>query len=72
MAIKAGILGAPVVAMTAIVVLLNRIDADSTLVVAGLTAVAVAGGSLFGFFADRLPGLPRFVPGRRAERSRAS
>jgi hypothetical protein len=70
MAIKAALMAVPAVAMTIMVLLLNWVDAGPAPSVAGITLVAVAGGSLFGVFADRLPELPSAVSRRAEPRSR--
>jgi len=44
--------------MAGVVLLLNWVGAGTGVAVASVGFVAVAGGSAFGYFADRLPALP--------------
>ena len=57
----------PTVAMVIAVLVLNRLDAGPGATAAVLCVVAVAGGTSFGVFANRLPALggrsgTRFIP----------
>jgi hypothetical protein len=45
--------------VTGLVLLLKSLDANAGIAVAALGIVAVASGAAFGYFADRLPELPR-------------
>ena len=46
-------------AVTALVTLLNSIGAGAGIAVASLGFLAVSGGAVLGYFADRLPEFPR-------------
>jgi hypothetical protein len=59
MALRLALLGFPFAAVTALVILLNSIDAGAGIAVAALGLVAVSGGAALGYFADRLPDFPR-------------
>ena len=56
--------------MTVAVLMLNWFNAGPAVGAAAVTIVAVAGGSLFGVFADRLPELRSPVDRRAEPRSR--
>jgi hypothetical protein len=59
MAIRIALFAVPTAAAAGLVVLLNGLDAGAGITVASLGLVAVAGGAALGYFADRLPELPR-------------
>lgn len=59
MAIRAAIFAIPAAAVTGLVLLLNGLDAGAGIAAAALGVVAVASGATLGYFADRLPELPR-------------
>ena len=59
MAFRIALFGIPAVAMAGTVLLLNELGAGAGIAAVSLGLVAVAGGSAFGYFADRLPALPR-------------
>jgi len=59
MALRLALLGFPLAAVTALVILLNSIDAGAGIAVAALGLVAVSAGAALGYFADRLPEFPR-------------
>lgn len=59
MAIRLAIFGMPTAVVVGMVLLLNGLDAKAGIAAAVLGAVAVASGAALGYFADRLPALPR-------------
>jgi energy-converting hydrogenase Eha subunit A len=59
MAIRVAIFAIPTVAVIGVVLLLNGLDAGTGIAVAALGSVAVLSGAAMGYFADRLPELPR-------------
>jgi hypothetical protein len=63
MAIRIALFAVPAAAVTGVVFLLNGLDASAGVAVAVFGMVAVASGTALGYFADRLPELPR---GRRS------
>ncbi len=74
MAIRIGIFGIPTAAVVGLVLLLNGLNAGAGIAAAALGFVAVASGTALGYFADRLPDLPRthgahpLVPGHIGDR----
>lgn len=62
MALRITLVGLPLAAVVALVLLLNSLGAGAGVAVAALGLVAVASGAALGYFADRLPELPN---GRR-------
>jgi hypothetical protein len=63
MVIRIALLATPIAAIVGLVLLLNGLNAGAGISVAALGLVAVASGAALGYFAGRLPELPR---GRRA------
>jgi hypothetical protein len=63
MAIRIALVAVPTAAVVGLVLLLNGLDAGAGIAAAALGLVAVISGAALGYFADRLPELPR---GRRA------
>lgn len=59
MALRIALTGLPLVAVVVLVMLLNSLDAGAGIAVAALGFIAVASGAALGYFADRLPELPR-------------
>ena len=59
MAIRIGIIAIPIAAVIGMVLLLNGLDASVGIAVAVLGLIAVMGGAVLGYFADRLPELPK-------------
>ena len=59
MALRFALVGLPAAAIVVLVLLLNSLGASAGIAVAALGLVAVAGGAALGFFADRLPELPK-------------
>ena len=59
MVLRIALAGLPLAAVVVLVLLLNSLDASAGVAVAALGLVAVASGAALGFFADRLPELPR-------------
>jgi hypothetical protein len=59
MAIRIALIAVPTAAVVGLVLLLNGLNAGAGIAVAALGLVAVAGGTSFGYFADRPPELPR-------------
>jgi hypothetical protein len=59
MAIRFLIFTAPTAAVVGLVLLLNGLGASAGIAAAALGVVAVAGGAVLGYFANRLPELPR-------------
>ena len=59
MAIRIGIFAIPTATVVGMVLLLNGLNAGAGIAVAALGVVAVASGTALGYFADRLPELPR-------------
>lgn len=59
MAIRIAIFALPTAVVVGFVLLLNALDAGTGIAAAALGVVAVAGGAVLGYFADRLPELPR-------------
>lgn len=55
MALRIMLVVVPLVAVAALVALLNSLDAGAGIAVAALGLLAVAGGAALGYFADRLP-----------------
>lgn len=53
------IFGLPLAVVVGLVELLNWLDAEPGSAVAALGLAAVIGGATLGYFADRLPALPR-------------
>ena len=70
MAVRVAIFAFPVAIALLSVELLNRLDASPGVAAIALGFTALVGGSVIGFFADRLPGFPlnrrrhRFIPHR--------
>lgn len=59
MAIRIALFALPTAAVVALTLLLSYLDANTGIAVAALGLVAVVSGAALGYFADRLPGLPR-------------
>lgn len=59
MALRIALAGLPLAVVVALVILLNGLDAGAGIAVAALGVVAVASGAALGYFADRLPELPK-------------
>lgn len=59
MAIRVALIGIPAATIAGLVGLLNSLDASPGIAVAALALVAALSGAAFGYFADRLPELPR-------------
>lgn len=59
MTIRLALFGIPTIAIVALVLVLNAVDASAGVAVAGLGIVAVASGTAFGYYADYLPEIPR-------------
>jgi len=59
MAIRIALFAVPAVAVAGLVLLLNSFNASAGVAVAAFGVLAVATGSALGYFADRLPELPR-------------
>jgi hypothetical protein len=59
MAIRVALIAIPTATIVGLVVLLNSLDASPGIAVAALMVVAALSGATFGYFADRLPELPR-------------
>lgn len=59
MALRIALAALPAATVVALVLLLNGLDAGAGVAVAALGMVAVASGAALGYFADRLPELPR-------------
>jgi hypothetical protein len=59
MAIRIALFAVPIAAVAGLVLVLNGLDANAGIAVVSLGLVAVASGAALGFFADRLPELPR-------------
>lgn len=59
MAIRLAVFAVPTAAVVGLVLLLNGLDASAGIATAALGVAAVAGGTALGYFADRLPELPR-------------
>lgn len=59
MAIRIALVALPVGAVVGLVLLLNELNAGAGVAIAALGLLAVAGGATLGYFADRLPELPR-------------
>lgn len=59
MAIRVGLIAIPTAAVVGLVLLLNGLDAGAGIAAAALGVVAVVSGAVLGYFADRLPELPR-------------
>lgn|GEM_PF-1261194 len=59
MALRIGLFAIPAAAMAGVVLLMNLLGADAGVAAASVGLVAVVGGSAFGYFADRLPTMPR-------------
>ena len=59
MAIRIAQFAVPVIAVAGLVLLLNGLDASAGIAVAAFGVVVVATGATLGYFADRLPELPR-------------
>ncbi|MGB8383013.1 MAG: hypothetical protein WCG47_17495 [Dermatophilaceae bacterium] len=59
MAIRIALFTVPAVAAAGLVLFLNGINAGAGIAVSALGVLAVATGATFGYFADRLPGVPR-------------
>ena len=70
MAIKIALVAVPSAAMTIAVLMLNWFNAGPSVTAAAVAIVAVAGGSLLGVFADRLPELRGHVDRHAEPRSR--
>jgi hypothetical protein len=58
-AIRIVLIAVPAVAVAGLLLLLNGLDANAGIAVAAFGPVAVATGTALGYFADRLPELPR-------------
>ena len=59
MAIRIAIFAVPIAVVVGIVLLLNGLGAGAGVAAAALGVVAVTCGAALGYFADRLPRLPR-------------
>jgi hypothetical protein len=59
MALRIALVGLPLAAVVALVLLLNSFDASAGVAVAALGLIAVLSGAALGYFANRLPELPR-------------
>lgn len=59
MAIRIALFATPAIAAAGVVLLLNGLHAGAGIAAASMGLVAVLGGAAFGYFADRLPELPR-------------
>ena len=59
MAIRIALFAVPVIAVAGLVLLLNGLDASAGIAVAAFGLVAVATGTVLGYFANRLPELPQ-------------
>jgi uncharacterized membrane protein len=59
MALRFALAGLPFAAVVLLVLLLNSLDAGAGIAVAALGLVAVASGVALGYFADRLPKVPK-------------
>jgi hypothetical protein len=59
MALRLFFIVVPVAAVVGLVLLLNGLDASAGIAAAVLGTVAVVSGAFVGYFADRLPALPR-------------
>ncbi len=59
MVLRIALAGLPLSAVVVLVLLLNSLDASAGIAVAALGFVAVASGAALGYFADRLPELPK-------------
>jgi len=59
MVLRIALFAVPTAAVAGLVLLLNALNAQAGVAVAALGLVAVASGAALGYFADRLPELPR-------------
>ena len=59
MVLRIFFIAVPVAAVIGLVLLLNGLDAGAGIAAAALSTVAVVSGTFVGYFADRLPALPR-------------
>jgi hypothetical protein len=59
MSFRIALLAGPIAAVVALVLLINGLDASAGIAVVALGLVAVIGGATVGYFAHRLPELPR-------------
>ncbi len=59
MALRIALFAVPAVAVAGLVLLLNGLDASAGIAVAAFGVVAVMTGTALGYFADRLPELPK-------------
>lgn len=59
MAIRIALFAVPALVITGLVLMLNGLDASAGIAVAAFGLVAAASGTALGYFADRLPELPR-------------
>ncbi len=59
MAVRIGLMAIPTAAVVGLVLLLNGLDASAGIAAAALGVVAVVSGAVLGYFAGRLPELPR-------------
>jgi hypothetical protein len=59
MALRIALFAVPLATAAGLVLLLNALNAQVGVAVAALGVVAVASGAALGYFADRLPELPR-------------
>ena len=59
MVIRIALFAVPAVAVAGLVLFLNGVNAGAGIAVAALGVFAVATGATLGYFADRLPELPR-------------
>lgn len=59
MAIRTGLIAIPAAAVVGLVLLLNGLDAGAGIAAAAFGAVAITSGAALGYFADRLPELPK-------------
>jgi cyanate permease len=59
MAIRIALFAAPAIAAVGVVLLLNDLHASAGIAAASLGLIAILGGAAFGYFADRLPEIPR-------------
>lgn len=59
MAIRVALFVVPSAVVAGLVLLLNQLDASAGIAVAAFGLVAVTSGAALGYFADRLPEIPR-------------
>jgi hypothetical protein len=58
MALRLAVFGIPALAVAALVLLLNRLEASPGVAVSAYAVIAVSSGLTIGYFADRLLGQP--------------